>query len=75
MQTDVGHTDAKKIAATIWQKYKFDLSCYVLYQLNHGIICKMSNTMEKRFPIFLHFLLATVRLSNHIMTIDSQNLI
>ena len=63
-----GHTDAKKIiAATIWQKNTYNLSFYVLYQLNHDIIYKMSNTMEIRFPIFLHFLLATMRLSNHIM--------
>ena len=38
-------------------------------QLNHDIIYKMSNTMEIYFRIFLHFFLATVRLSNHIMTL------
>ena len=33
----MGHTDAKKkkVAATIWQKNMYDLSFYVLYQLNH----------------------------------------
>ena len=41
----------------------------VPYQLNHDIIYKMSNTMEIYFRIFLHLFLATVRLSNHIMTL------
>ena len=64
------HRYKKKItAATIWQKNMYDLSFYVLYQLNHDIIYKMSNNTEIYFPIFLHFLLATVRLCNHIMTL------
>ena len=63
------HGYAKKIAATIWQKNKDDLSFNVLCQLNHDIIYKISNIMEKHFPIFLHFLLVTVRLGNHIMTL------
>ena len=48
-----------------------DLSLYVLYQRNHDIIYKMSNIIEIRFPIFLHFRLASMRLSNHIMTLTN----
>ena len=47
----------------------FGLSFYVLYQLNCDIIYKMSIIMEIRFLVLLHFLLATVRLRNHIMTL------
>ena len=65
-------TDAKKkknSAATIWQKNKYDFSFSVLYQLNHDIINKMSIIIEIRFLIFLHILLVTVRLNNHITTL------
>ena len=65
-----GHTDAKKLLQRPFGKEnKYDLAFCVLYQLNHGMIYKMSNIMEILFPILLHFLLATVRLSNHIMTL------
>ena len=49
------------------KKNKDGLSFYVLYQLNH-IIYKMSN-YGNTFSDFLAFLLATVRLSYHIMTL------
>ena len=38
---------------------KYDLSLFVPY---HGLIYKMSNTVEILFLVFSHFLLATVRL-------------
>ena len=42
-----------KLLQRPFAKNKYDFSFYVLYQLNHDKIYKMSNTMEIWFPIFL----------------------
>ena len=62
----------KKIAATIWQK-KNDLSFYVLYQLNHDIINKMSK-LWKYFPDFVAFLVGNYETEQSHHDIDSKHL-
>ena len=66
----MGHTDTrKKYCSDHLAINKYDLSLFVQYKLNHILMYKMSNTIEICFPIFLHFFLATVRLSHHIITL------